>query len=258
MTGFQRARTETMYNLLFLLRGFLDDPALQQVNQKPRSNWIYPDFPRRDARMPRISIKRLPGAKVTEYATGNKTWLFQFLYQIDIWVNIRDIFKFPSDEDGGTYQYQGEKFREYLADEVTGVILEHRTELPRIPRILIKSPSQPLNTELDLDILRECMTIEVTKYHSSVHTFMILKVWNEKHTFTSPTLIYPLDQADVNIVCESLDEITGIKGGVPYTFILGTDYELYSDFQMRWNADPAHHPDNGTVFKVTYKIDRGN
>lgn len=168
------ARIETMTNIINLLRDKVADPANRG------SNWIYPGFPRTDAKMPRISVSRLPTSLVEERVSGGTVAYVKFYFQIDVWVNIRDTFTI----DGKTYQ--GDKLREYLTDRVCGAIFEFRSLLPRIFKVNITAPTQPLETEKDLDILREAVTIEAWYYSSTGQgTSMEIGHFDEVHEYNT-------------------------------------------------------------------------
>lgn len=103
-----------------LLRAFITDPIARD------GHWIFPDYPREDATMPRISVYHTGTAR-TEIGMGDQGSRFIVTFEIGIWTNSRTtaIIKLDSKSD----KKKGSELREYLGDLVMDTFIEKRQYL---------------------------------------------------------------------------------------------------------------------------------
>ena len=128
-------------------------------------HWIYVDFPRLDAKMPRISLsltgsRETPagiGAEINDPA-GNLGVLEETSFDIDIWVHRTNKSTGLSPERGGT------ALRDYLGDRVTSILLGKRLTLRESVGILdIEKIGEIVHPfDEDMELLRKTISIRVT------------------------------------------------------------------------------------------------
>jgi len=141
---------ELTSTLVEFLRTKLSDPL-----GKSRT-WIYPGYPRVDSTMPRISLINTGGTP-TEIGIGDEGQLYDYTYDIDIWV------KKGVTVTVGTEKYSGAKLREKISDDVMTAFLNNRKELfgKNILDVKITGPvSFPYDEENQ--IYRKTMSLIVT------------------------------------------------------------------------------------------------
>ena len=132
-------------------------------NPHGSGNFIYVDYPRRDATFPRISLTQT-GGELRPVAIGEKTEsskygkLASVLYDIDIWVKINDRAIFDNETFVGT------KLRDYLASKVIEVLEKGKETLKANHGILdieiLGTYSHPLDEENQLH--RKTISIRVS------------------------------------------------------------------------------------------------
>jgi len=98
------------------LRNNISDPANRG------SPFIYPDFPRVDATMPRISITAV-GGDISGAGLNHEFGIFNLRLQIDVWCSIHGSYTISNIKYGNT------KLRDYLAGMVTKVLWKNRSNL---------------------------------------------------------------------------------------------------------------------------------
>lgn len=102
---------ELITNVVTLLRNNISDPANRGTN------WIYPDFPRVDAKMPRISVSLISQREAKFYGINGATkLLYPVIIEVSVWVRTKETFLI------GTETYGGGKLVDYLCDEIINVL----------------------------------------------------------------------------------------------------------------------------------------
>lgn len=125
--------------------------------------FIYVDYPRLDARMPRISLSLTSsvetpigiGAEIE--SSSNLGVLETTIFDIDIWVH-RENKTTSTPVRGGT------SLRDYLGDEVVSILLQKRGDFQRIHGILdIEKTGESIQPyDEDNELFRKTITITVT------------------------------------------------------------------------------------------------
>lgn len=103
-------------NIVAFLRGQVTDPITRT------GQWIYPDYPREDTQMPRISVLHL-GTSRTEIGLGDQGSRIFATFEIGIWTNSRISATINGDPK------KGSELREYVGDEVTEAFINKRQYL---------------------------------------------------------------------------------------------------------------------------------
>lgn len=129
------------------------------------SEWIYVDYPRLDAKMPRISLTLTSspqrafgiGADV-EAGSGTLGVLEETVFDIDIWVHRTNKTTGLSPQRGGT------SLRDWLSDQVVTVLLKKRADLKTAKGILDieKIGETPYPFDEDTELFRKTLTFRVT------------------------------------------------------------------------------------------------
>jgi len=127
-------------NIITFLRDILDDPISRGTE------WIYPDYPRVDATLPRISIIQSATPWIREYISNQQS-IWDVGYTLDIWVDSKKKVSI------GNEVYSGSKLREYLTDLVVAAFLDNKLTLESdygIMDVILGSIfTHPYNQELD-------------------------------------------------------------------------------------------------------------
>lgn len=127
-------------DLIEFLRDKVEDPISRG------KEWIYPDYPRVDAKMPRISIIQSGSPFLREYISNNQS-IWNITFTIDVWTNSK-VKVTINDEI-----YSGSKLREYLTDQVVSAFIDNKSILESSYGILDALPgsifTHPYNEELD-------------------------------------------------------------------------------------------------------------
>lgn len=128
--------------------------------------WIYVDYPRLDATMPRISVTltgspQSPAAIGAQMGHGGGTLavMEETSFDIDIWVHRTNKTTGLTPTRGGT------SLRDFLADQVVDVILKQRENLVNNYKDLLdleKTGEMPHPYDEDREIFRKTVTIRVT------------------------------------------------------------------------------------------------
>ncbi len=130
------------WSLITFLRSKIVDPISRG------SDWIYPDYPRADATMPRLSLIQT-GSFSREQGVGDQGTYWDVTFDIDVWVNKRSIATISGSK------YTGSKLRNYLADKVVSAVLDNRSDLTISPYNLMGTVigsvfTHPYDEELEL------------------------------------------------------------------------------------------------------------
>ena len=130
------------------------------------STWIYVDYPRLDATMPRLSVTltNSPSSSAAigdEFNVGGGTLTLEehASFDIDVWVHKTNKTTGLTPVRGGT------SLRDYLADQVVTVILKQRAVLVQANSDLIdieKTDEYPYLYDEDREIFRKTISIRVT------------------------------------------------------------------------------------------------
>lgn len=127
--------------------------------------WIYIDFPRPDAMMPRISItltgsvQRPAGIGAEVEKTGGTLGVWEESdFDIDIWVHRTNKTTGISQKRGGT------ALRDYLADHVVDVFLKKKASLCNTYDIIDieKTGEIPLPFDEDTELFRKTLRFRIT------------------------------------------------------------------------------------------------
>ena len=123
------------------------------------------------------------------------------------------------------------------------------------PRISLESVSQPSSTEIGMDCpdMEETGTLRINVWAPLDLICDVKTTSGESHTYATGTDDYTLS----NLPFSTITMVTGTFGGIPHTFLLGTDYQAKDADSDGFNDNVewlgANLPDNGTNFEVSYK-----
>ena len=136
---------------------------------------------------------------------------------------------------------------------------------PKIMKLLNNKNNFPRVSveQKDLSTIKH-LGIRSTLYHDLVQ--IIINVWtpidliceitnisSEDHTYNTGTQVYSLDNLPVSVIGSTID---GFAGGIPYSFTVGTDYNLVdSNYDGLYDSIEwlgATSPDDGTTFTCGY------
>lgn len=134
-----------------------------QVGQT--SEWIYVDYPRLDAKMPRISVTLMgsdqtPAAIGANIESGGGTlgvWEAS-VFEIGIWVHRTNKTTGLTPKRGGT------SLRDYLGDQVVDVFLKKKSEWAKNYDIIDieKIGETPIPYDEDTELFRKTITFRIT------------------------------------------------------------------------------------------------
>ena len=116
---------ELTQSIISLLRSNLTDPNSDRA--AAGKNWIYPDFPREDATMPRVSVV-LRGQGEAEYygVNGGTVLVYPVRYEISVWVRFKETYTI------GSEKYGEGKLIDYLCDQIINVIENNAFSLDNV------------------------------------------------------------------------------------------------------------------------------
>ena len=122
------------------------------------------------------------------------------------------------------------------------------------PRISVETLNQPTIEDIGMGCTEQLQQISLKIVVWSVRDLIcpINIISDESHTYNTGTDIYGFD----SLPYSDITGITGTFGGIPYTFIKNTDYQIYDNDgdgmrdSVNWIADT---PDDGTDFLVSYR-----
>jgi len=129
------------------------------------TEWIYVDYPRLDAKMPRISltltssIQRPAGIGANVGATGGTLGVYEeSIFDIDVWVHRTNKVITSTPKRAGT------SLRDYIADEIITLLLQQRSALNSSDEIIDieKIGEIPIPYDEEKEIFRKTITIRVT------------------------------------------------------------------------------------------------
>jgi len=147
------ARLEKIYQgLIQFLREKVHDPI------ERGANWIFPDYPREDATMPRISVLQT-GATRTDIQIGGGGWRFVHVFEIGIWTNSRAEMTYQG------IKYKGSRLREWLADQVLDAFVSYKSQaismIDGSVRDIIVSSTRTSPYIPTMDVYGKTLTVEV-------------------------------------------------------------------------------------------------
>jgi len=129
------------------------------------SEWIYVDYPRLDAKMPRISLTLIssmqrPASVGGDFDLGGGTLAVyeESLFEIDVWVHRTNKMTSP-------IKRAGTALRDYLGDEIVDVLLKQRKVLAQSNSGLIdieKTGESNQAYDEDREIFRKTIVVRVT------------------------------------------------------------------------------------------------
>lgn len=128
------------------------------------SEWIYVDYPRTDAKMPRISItltssaQRPAGIGANVVTSGTFGIMEDTSFDIDIWIHR------TNKTTGITPQRGGTSLRDWLGDEIVAVLLKQRATLKTSDEILdiIIIGQSPQSYDEETELFQKTISISVT------------------------------------------------------------------------------------------------
>ena len=104
-------------HLITFLRSKLEDPRTDREGE-----WIWPEYPRLDAKRPRISVVYSGLSLRREEGLGQQGQLIGPLIDIDIWTDT--VFSWDNPSDGRIYK--GSSLKEFIASQVTDLFMKSR------------------------------------------------------------------------------------------------------------------------------------
>lgn len=134
-----------------------------QVGQT--KEWIYVDWPRTDAKMPRISVTLVDSVQTpagiggeTELSSGTLGIWEETTVEIGIWVHR------TNKTTGVTPKRAGTSLRDYLGDQVVDVFLRKKRDWARDYGIIDveKISETPYPYDEDLELFRKTITFRIT------------------------------------------------------------------------------------------------
>lgn len=109
---------DVVNGIVSTLRANITDP--DTARSVAGKHFIYPDLPRVDASMPRISVTQVPAGSVEALDINSDISLHVLMLQMDVWCNIHDKFTI------GGVNYSNTRLRDYLAGQITKVLFQKR------------------------------------------------------------------------------------------------------------------------------------
>jgi len=128
-----------------IVRDYLRERLPDPINRG--GHWIYPDYPREDAKMPRIGIV-VYGTYTTEFGLGFRGQRVFSRVEVSVWTDSR--------KDGivDGLRYRGSGLREALSDKIINILIGGRAELSRLYGIkdvrLVSTTVYAYNPDRDL------------------------------------------------------------------------------------------------------------
>jgi len=152
---------------------FVTAPALNaaiSITYHYDQTWIYPDYPREDATMPRISVFYVGGFESRrgigeQFDATTKKRMFVASHQIDIWIKKGDVWKVD-----GT-KISGGKLLDVIADDVLDALVKNKEWLYRAFNIhdLIVSSSRDWGYDEDTQLYRKTITIDLEVFERTLN-----------------------------------------------------------------------------------------
>ena len=116
--------------------------------------WIYPDAPRVDSKMPRISLQLISGTSFPTSLANNTEW-YKPTYQIGVWSRSTD------NRTIGGETYSGSRLRDYLTSEILQIIQDNKNSMHNI--LTIENVGvRNIDIDNDKELLRSALDFTVT------------------------------------------------------------------------------------------------
>lgn len=145
---------DVVNGIISVLRTNITDP--DTIRSAAGKHFIYPDLPRVDASMPRISVTQIPAGSMESLDIETNISLHTLVLQTDIWCDIHGKFTISA------INYSNTKLRDYLAGQITKVMFKKRKVLTsyNIYDVRQRFPFGSLDSGKD-DLIRASADFEV-------------------------------------------------------------------------------------------------
>ena len=107
--------------IITTLRDNITDP--DSARSGAGKQFIYPDLPRVDATMPRVSVTSLAVGNIDHYLCDSSMTYNELIFQVDVWCDIHSSFTINE------VKYSNTKLRDYLTGQIVQVLYQKRDTL---------------------------------------------------------------------------------------------------------------------------------